>query len=289
MIRSLLMFEQLIRSYQIFQEHGIEDSLTETLKLFDLLSGGMLSTLDRSSLENSSIDLETIAESRKQGIPMEYIVGKAIFMGLTYHCTPDTLIPRAETELLVRSTLRLIRERDEKDRALTLIEIGTGCGNIAVALALRAPNVRIFASDISPEAITVTQRNIDEYDLHDRIELSCGDLFESFSEDELGGMVDLVVCNPPYIPTGSIEKMDTAITSHEPILAFDAGAYGIDIFRKLIVGSIPYLRRGGILVFEIGAGQKELVDMLFKKSKAYENVRYIDDGNDVRVISAQKR
>ena len=283
------MFKLFLRSYRLFKERGLKDSLKEALKLFDLLSGGSLSTTSRSSLQAPDLDLEQVAESRKRGVPMEYIVEKAIFMSLPLHCTPDTLIPRGETELLVKSTLDLIQQRVGNGRDLTLIEIGTGCGNIAIALAVRAPNVKIFASDISPEAIAVTKRNVDEYALHDRIALSCGDMFEPFSEGELGEIVDFVVCNPPYIPSRSIEKMDTAITSHEPILALDAGTYGIDIFRKLIVGAVPYLRKGGILIFEIGAGQQDLVDMLFRKQKSFENIRYISDGHDVRVVSAQRK
>jgi len=283
------MFEAFTRSCKILREQGLEDSFVETLRLFDLLSGGRLSTIDVSRLEEPDLDLKRIAELRNTGVPMEYIVGRAVFMGMSFHCTPDTLIPRKETELLVSSTLDLIRARKNNDGNLAIMELGIGCGNITVALAMNAPNVKIHASDICPKAVEVARKNVISYGLDDRISLSCGNLFAPFDTKEYGESIDIVVCNPPYIPTGSIEKMDSAITEHEPILALDAGAYGIDIFRRLIAGAVPYLKSGGILIFEIGAGQEKLVNMLFKKNKAYENVTHTDDGNDVRVISAQKK
>jgi len=283
------MFGHIRITYDLFNERDLDDPLVETIRLYDLLLGGCFRSPDLSILDKHGIDLDRIIEGRKRGVPLEYIIGKAVFMGLTMYCTPDTLIPRTDTELLVNSTLDIIRERAKNGRELTIIELGTGCGNIALALAMNAPSVKILASDISPEAVAIAQKNVDEYDLQGRIALSCGDLFAPFNREDLQEAIDIVVCNPPYIPTGSIEKMDSAITEHEPILALDAGAYGIDIFRKLIAGAVPFLKKKGVLIFEIGAEQEKLVDMLFKRNKAFVNVRHIDDGNDIRVISAEKK
>ena len=282
------MINEFIRSYNIFQERGLEDSLVETLRLFDLLSEGSLSKIDPSRLEMLNDDMQKIAELRKQGVPMEYIVGRAIFMDLTLHCTPDTLIPRDDTVLLVETALGLIEKRQKDGSGLLLIEVGTGCGNIAIAIAMNAPSVKIYASDIDPAAVKVAKKNVNKYDLQDIIPLFCGDLLDPFSNEALEGKIDLIVCNPPYIPTGSLQKLDPGIINHEPILALDAGTYGIDIIQRLIRDAVPFLKEGGVLIFEIGAGQDKLFDMLLKKNKAFENIRHIDDGNEVRVISAER-
>ena len=283
------MFKEVVRSCNIFKEEGLEDSLFETMRLFDLVSGGCLSKIDPSQLEALDLDLQKIAELRKQGVPMEYIVGKAIFMDLMLHCTPDTLIPRGDTVLLVETALDLIEEKQEDDPGLVLIELGTGCGNIAVAIAMNAPGVKILASDIDPAAIKIARKNVDKYELKERISLSCGDLLDSFSSEVLEGKIDLIVCNPPYIPTSSLQKLDPDIINHEPILALDAGTYGIDIFRRLIKDAVPFLKEGGALLFEIGARQEKIVTRLLQKNGNYVDIGHYDDGNDVRVISASKK
>ena len=282
------MFNEFVRSCNIFQEQGLEDFLVETLRLFDLLSEGSLSKIDPSRLESLNLDLQKIAELRKQGVPMEYIVGKAIFMDLTLHCTPDTLIPRDDTVLLVETALGLIEKKQKDGSGLILVEVGTGCGNIAVAIAMNAPGVKILASDIVPAAIKVARKNVNKYDLQERISLICGDLLDPFSNESIEGKVDLIVCNPPYIPTGSLQKLGPDIINHEPILALDAGTYGIDIFRRLIKDAVPFLKEGGALLFEIGARQEKMVTRLLQKNGNYVDIRHYDDGTDVRVIAASK-
>ena len=282
------MFDEFVRFCNIFHEQGLKDSLVETLRLFDLLSEGSLSKIDPSRLETLNIDLKKIAELRKQGVPMEYIVGKAIFMGLTLHCTPDTLIPRDDTVLLVEAALGLIEKKQKDGSGLILIEVGTGCGNIAVAIAMNAPGVKILASDIDPAAIKVARKNVAKYDLEERISLSCGDLLDPFNREAIEGQIDLIVCNPPYIPTGSLQKLDPGIINHEPILALDAGTYGIDIFRRMIKDTVPFLKEGGALLFEIGARQEKMVTRLLHKNGNYGDIEHFDDGNDVRVIAASK-
>ena len=220
---------------------------------------------------------------------MEYILGRATFMGLALSCTADTLIPRQETELLVGVALDLIRERQQAKRDLTVVDIGTGCGNIAVAIALNTEHTRVLASDISADAVEVARANVMAHGLQERVTLLCGDLLAPFQTPEFEGQVDVVVCNPPYIPTSSLAKLDPQIVDHEPTIALDAGSYGLDIFRRLIAEAAPVLRPAGALVFEIGAGQERLVQRLFQRSGAYENVQGHDDGTQVRVFSALKR
>ena len=114
-------------------------------------------------------------------------------------------------------------------------------------------------------------------------------MFEKIREAGFSEAVDMIVCNPPYIPSASLEKMDPQVINHEPVAAFDAGAYGIDIFRKLIAESPEFLKPGGRLVFEIGEGQEKIVKRLLEKSGHYEDIGFHEDGEGkVRVLSCIK-
>ena len=283
------MFEDFLQAHNVFQNHGTENPFLDTVRLFDLLSNGALRKIDLSLLRQEKMDLLHLAQKRKEGMPMEYVIGMATFMGLMFFCFPDTLIPREETELLVKVALDFINERQKFENHLTLIDMGTGCGNIAVCLAMRSDNTRILASDISSAAVAIAQKNVNKFNLQERVSLFCGDLLSPFHGLGYEEKIDLVVCNPPYIPTASLPKLSPEIIDHEPKLALDAGAFGINIYRQLISDSITILKPKGILVFEIGVGQEKLVTRLIERKNSYENIRYFDDGTHIRVISAEKK
>ncbi|MEZ4590670.1 MAG: peptide chain release factor N(5)-glutamine methyltransferase [Chloroflexota bacterium] len=282
------MFEFIHQLHQKFIEAGLADPLQETLNLCDILSGGTLRALDgRSPTQiTPEIALDEIVNQRQQGVPLEYILGQTVFMGRPFICTPATLIPRAETELLVRTVLNHVATLPHDD--LLIVDVGTGSGNIAVSLALALPNSHVFALDISPEATARAQEHVDQYRLQERITVGCGDLFAPLIELELENQVDIVVCNPPYIPSGSLEKMSAEITKHEPLMALDAGPYGINIFRRLVRDAQTFLRPGGLLAFEFGTGQEVLVQRLVQKSGSYAQMRTVNDHSGVpRVFVAE--
>jgi release factor glutamine methyltransferase len=218
---------------------------------------------------------------------MEYILGVAPFMGRLFECTPDTLIPREDTELLTRVTLSFIEKaREKSDEAPRVIEIGTGCGNIAVTLAILAEKAVIRASDISEEAVAVARRNVNRHGLGKRVTMECGDMFEPHRDAGFERNTDIVTCNPPYIPSASLKKLDREITDNEPVLALDAGTFGIDIFRRLIGGAVEFLRPGGVLTFEFGSGQEKLVERLLSRREEYSGFRLHRYGDEARVASA---
>jgi release factor glutamine methyltransferase len=231
----------------------------------------------------------TVIQKRTEGVPREYLLGKALFMNNLFECTPDTLIPRAETRVLVKAALQSILEKEAFEKELLLIELGTGCGNIAVSIALRSTYVRVLASDISPRAVAIARRNIDAYNCGDRISLFCGDLFSPFQDMRCDGKVDFVVCNPPYIPTGSLSKLPPKVIDLEPRVALDGGPYGIDIFRRLIADSLTLLKPTGMLFFEIGERQEKLATRLIEKNGGYEDIRYFEGEGIIRALRAKKR
>ena len=211
------------------------------------------------------------------------------FMGNPFECTSDTLIPREETQILVNAALRPILEQEAFEKDLILIELGTGCGNIASSIAMRTNRIRILASDISAKAVAIARRNIDAYKLGGRVSLFCGDLFTPFQDMGYQGKIDFVVCNPPYIPTASLKKLPSGILDREPRVALDGGPYGIDIFRRLIAGSLAILKPGGMLFFEIGERQEKLAARLIEKGGGYDAVGYFENDGIVRALSAKKK
>ena len=282
------MFEFIYHLHQKFTEAGLPDPLQETLNLCDILSGGALRGLDGRSPHQITpqLSLDEIVNQRQQGVPLEYILQQTVFMGRPFICTPATLIPRAETELLVRTVLSHAATLPHDD--LLIVDVGTGSGNIAVSLALELPNSTVLALDISPEAAARAQDHVDQYKLQERVTVGCGDLLEPLAGLELENKVDIVVCNPPYIPSGSLEKMSAEIVAHEPLVALDAGPYGINIFRRLVRDAQTFLRPGGLLAFEFGAGQEVLVQRLVQKSGSYAQMRTVNDHSGVpRVFVAE--
>ncbi|MDD3643128.1 MAG: peptide chain release factor N(5)-glutamine methyltransferase [Candidatus Krumholzibacteria bacterium] len=282
------MVRSFIEIFEEFRRAGVEDPLAETLRLADLVAGGALRRSGLKLLEERGIDIAELARQRAGGRPLEYILGVAPFLGEILRCAPGALIPREETELLALTCLDYIASMQNGGRRdLNIVEIGTGSGNIAVLLALRSTGATIYASDISAEAIEVARENVERFGVGDRVRLFCGDLFEPLRGLGLEGRTDLVVCNPPYIPSSSVDRLDPAIRDHEPRVALDAGAYGIDIFRRLIADAPDFLRPGGVLAFEIGAGQERFVDRLFDKTDcAYSSIEHFDDGEKIRVFGA---
>ena len=283
------MYTDLIAIYDKLKKTGVEDPLAELLYLVDILSRRAVRQTDLSGLTQNGMTYGGAAQKRKEGVPWEYIIGEAPFFGRMFYCSPDTLIPREETELLTRVALDLIKAKQAAGKKLTLIDMGTGCGNIAVSLALGCRKAHVLASDLSPETVAVARKNVERHQVKNRVTLFHGDLFSPLGETAYQEKIDMVVCNPPYIPTGSLQKLAPEIIGHEPREAFDAGAFGINIFSRLIKGALLFLKPGGILVFEIGAGQEKLVTRLFDKSGGYSHLAYHPDHLDqIRVISAEK-
>lgn len=181
------------------------------------------------------------------GEPLPYVLGEQEFYGLTFHVTPDVLIPRPETELLVDAALAWLREHPARRRAA---DVGTGSGCIALTLASHIPDLLVTASDISPAALSVAAHNRAAHGLTGRVALTQADLFE-------GAVVsfDLICANLPYIPTRQVDALDVA--RFEPRLALDGGAAGLEVIERLLAKLPIVLSPGGLALLEIEAGQGE--------------------------------
>ena len=231
--------------------------------------------------------LSDFIEKRLAGIPLAHITGRQQFMGIELLAGREALIPRKETEVLGAAALRLLKEIERKNDGPRVMDLCTGAGNLAVALAVQCPASTVFAADLSGDAVALAQKNVAFHNLSDRVSILEGDLFAPFDSEEFYETVDLLTCNPPYISTAKVAEMDQEISEHEPSLAFDGGAFGIKILHRLIKEAPEYMKKGGWLAFEVGLGQgKTLVKRMEKKYSYSQVVPVMDDDGDIRAILA---
>lgn len=224
------------------------------------------------------------AQARAAGTPLEYITGQTRFMGVDVHIDTGALIPRAETELLGNTALALVSEASEQ----RVIDMCCGSGNLACALAVHRPLLRVWASDLTPQAVTIARTNTMRLGVADRVSVRQGDLFEPLADLGLAGTIDVIVCNPPYISTGRLERDRAELLNHEPREAFDGGPYGVSIFQRVIRDAVPFLKPSSHLLFEVGVGQERQVLALFARSRAYTPAVIHNDHTGVpRVVGAQ--
>jgi len=229
-----------------------------------------------------------MTERRVAGVPLAFVIGHEMFMGVDLVVAEGALAPREETELLGNAALEAIRSSDSETPRV--IDMCCGSGNLACAIAHHLPTVRVWASDLTDGCISVTRRNIAHVGVSDRVVVAQGDLFKGLEGFQLEGTIDVIVCNPPYISQGKLATDRAVLLDHEPREAFDGGPYGLSIQQRVVKDALEFLRPGGILLFEIGLGQDRQVKMLFDRAKAYEDIRLVaNNAGEVRVVSGRKR
>lgn len=205
----------------------------------------------------AAVRFDALLARRARREPVAYLTGEQEFWSLPFAVTPDVLIPRPETELIV-STAARARPRPERhaggaDAPFAILDLGTGSGCLAVALAREWPDARVTAVDLAPAALEVARRNADRHGVGARIAFLAGDLYAPLPA---GASFDLIVSNPPYLALGDAASPEVAF---EPRAALFAGADGLAVIRRLIAGAPARLRPGGMLLVEIGQGQADAV------------------------------
>jgi release factor glutamine methyltransferase len=217
-----------------------------------------------------------------------YRRGYVVFMGVEVLVAPGALVPREETELLGQAALDAIGHPGL--RAPRLIDMCCGCGNLACGIAHRRPDAQVWACDLTDRCIEVARRNVANLGLAERVHVCQGDLFAGLRELGLEKTMDAIVCNPPYISEKRLDGDRAHLLSHEPREAFDGGPYGLAIHQRVLRDAQAFLRRGGVLLFEIGLGQAGQIRMLFERARAYEDVRFLSDAaGEARVALARMK
>lgn len=227
---------------------------------------------------------ELIAQ-RAARVPAAYLAGTREFYSLDFFVTPDVLIPRPETELLVDVVLSSSLSAHPHP---ILVDLGTGSGAISVTLAKHLPACRIIAVDISTAALAVATKNAEYHGVSNRIDFVEGDLFAPLPSD-IRGAVHGIVSNPPYIPTGEIPHLAPEIKNFEPPQALDGGTDGLEFYRRISGEAPAWLAPGGLLAVEVGYDQGEKVAAMFAAAGLAEIALHRDLQGIPRVVSGKMR
>lgn len=226
--------------------------------------------------EQKEKEYKALLERRKTGEPLQYIVGHQSFMGLDFDVAPGVLIPRSDTEVLVETVIN-----QNNFTAPRILDIGSGSGAIHVSLAYYIKDANLVTVDISVEAIEIASKNARKLEVYDRIDYINSNLF-----DKVDGRFDIIVSNPPYIPTKVIDGLQKELF-HEPRIALDGGNDGYDFYRRIIDEGRAYLNTNGLMAFEVGHDQSLTIQNLFKEA-GYHSIEIINDLSGIgRVVIAR--
>lgn len=246
-----------------FRERGIESPRLDAEVLLSALLGR-----DRMYLYvhfDEPLEPEELArfrgyvKERAAHVPLAYVLGRREFMGLDFRVTRDTLIPRPDTEILVQCAVDFLRARLEAGgAACSIADIGTGTGAIALSTLRYTEGTRADAVDISPAAVAVARENAEMLGLAERVAVHVGDLLAPLT----GRRYDMILSNPPYIPTADIATLMPEVRSYEPHLALDGGTDGLNIYRRLMADAPALLKEGGAIAVEVGIDEAAAVAAL---------------------------
>lgn len=238
---------------------------------------------DQPLLPGELSHFKSLIKRRLSREPLAYILGYKEFWDLRFRVDRSVLIPRPETEFLVEAALGRIKEK-EQDCRLRILEPGTGSGAVVVSLAADRPGHLYYASDRDCSALAVAGKNASLHAGSARIFFFAGSWFEPVSQCK---GFDLVLCNPPYVPSDDLKELSPEIRLYEPVHALDGGADGLSELKGIINAAPAYLNPGGILLLEIGAGQSRAVKDLLAGASGLEMVRVLKDlGGHDRVVEA---
>ena len=246
----------------------------------------LYTNFDQIVIQQQRDKLRELVKRAAEYEPIAYLTGETEFYSLGFEITPDCLIPRPETELLVERAIDFLRQRSHKQ---LVCDLCTGSGCIAVAIAKNYPTAEIIATDISDAALKVAAKNVAKYQLSDQIKLLCGDLFEPLLPQLDMEKFDLIVCNPPYVSSVEYERLASNVKDYEPKQALFAGVDGLDVYQRICEKVDSFLKPDGALLLEIGYHQGRAVKNLLEKTTAFKKIKIEKDYHDNdRIIFANK-
>ena len=218
-------------------------------------------------------------------VPDIFARGNVEFMGIELLIGRGALVPRVETELLGQAALDVIEQRGTE--APRIIDMCCGIGNLACVMASRISAAEIWASDLTEDCVELARNNARRLGLEVRIRVHQGDLFGGLESEGLARGIDLVVCNPPYISRRCLESDWAHLVENEPREAFDGGPYGLDIYLRVLREAPRFLRKGGMLLFEVPLRQQRQVRALFQRVQAYDEIRQFGERLTVAVVGGR--
>lgn len=268
---------------EYFQTHTVESPRLEAqILLAHAMQSSRIELVARSDEEPTPEErarFKDLVRRRVEGWPVAYLVGQREFYLLAFEVSPAVLIPRPDTELLVLTALSGLKAKPNA----AVLDLGTGSGCIAVSVAHQAKSCQVTATDISPDALAIAQRNAVKHAVDQRITFLSGDLFSALPPD---ARFDLILSNPPYITPGELATLAPDVRDHEPRVALDGGPDGLAFYRRIANESRAYLHPQGSVMVEIGWTQAEAVRELFQAAGFTVNPPLADRAGRWRVITA---
>ncbi len=272
-----------------------EETSESTLRTLWLLAAGQPLAVTRCwdfdlppLSETERKQLRHFLQQRRAGVPLAHLTGRQHFLGLEMLTGPEAMIPRKETEILGRAALEILQGLVAQREPVTVVDLCTGSGNIALALAHYVPHCHVYASDLSVDALQLARRNARHLGLDARVAFLKGDLFAPFATSPLQGKIDVVTCNPPYISEQRTVELPQEIREFEPQLAFDGGPFGVTLIMRLLKEVPSYTRPGAWLCFEVGSGQGDVFKRKLERDPRYTAVRSHPDAQGrIRALCTQ--
>ena len=263
----------------MLQRHGIEDAESTARLMVTTILGcsmGMLAADNQPIEEQAALALEQALQRRLQGEPVQYILGQAYFYGLAFRVTPDVLIPRMDTEILVEIALK------KMPTGARVLDVCTGSGCIALTLKHERPDCNVSAVDLSGPALSIAKENGRKLGLS--VNWHQGDLCDPVKNE----VFDLIVSNPPYISETEYRNLSPLVREHEPAMALLAGPEGLDIYKRLVCQAKDRLAQNGWVVWEIGSTQAEDVQTMLKQAGFLQVAMETDMAGLPRVVYGRK-
>ncbi len=269
------MYEALNWASSFLEEAGREAKAGELLLLHILkMNRTQLFMEMRADLtEEQREEFMKSVQLHRNGIPVQHIIGHEEFYGRRFEVNPEVLIPRPETEELVLGVLDRLKEHFPENEKISLVDVGTGSGAIAITLSLEEPRLETFAIDIAEVSLEVARQNAQQ--LHADVNFMCGDLLSPIKE--ISKKIDVVVSNPPYIPND--ELLSDVVKDHEPHRALFGGQDGLDFYRRFMTELPEVLNDKSLVAFEVGVGQGEVVASMLRATFPTATVEVKDDIN----------
>lgn len=287
--------EVLKKDLFILPDKQEENAHNTISALWQFAAGNPVSAIKAENLElpqllSSQITmLKELVQSRLSGTPLAHLTERQNFMGLDYIVPKGLYIPRYETELLAKTAIDTISNDYSANEEILIIDLCTGIGTVALAIAHYCKNTRVFGADILIPAINAANVNAKYFSLDHRATFFSSNMFDSFENISLKNKVNVIVSAPPYISTKKVKNMHQEVAYHEPKEAFDAGPFGLSIFLILISIAPEYLVPEGYLIMECGLGQGEFLADRIKANRRYGTIEKIcDDKGNIRVLKAKK-
>jgi|SRR5208283_2879728 len=269
----------------LLSSNGVKDAakeseilITEALKIDkSALYSGDIEVSSRTSMQ-----LDSLAIRRSRGEPLQYIIGHLEFYGLKINVGRGVLIPRPETEMLVDEAIKHLEHLNTQNSRFSLLDLCTGSGCIAVAIAKHFPRAIVCGIDKSEVAVHYASQNASE-NTSRNINFVIGDLYEPLGDIRF----DCIVSNPPYVKSRDIEKLQREIRDYEPIEALDGGDDGLEFYRKIFKGMPHHLKKGGLVFLEIGFGQSPHIETL-ARTAGIKTVGFLNDFAGIRRVMVAK-